>query len=177
MVDRKDSEMRRQLPEFFIKARRIVRRISLRPAAFFEERKGAVSVELALVVIFFAFIAIGAFDFARYGIEVTRITQAARAGIQYAIQSETTAADATSIEQAIRDDASDTTNELQITVDPPYCGCPGAGAAACGSTCADGGYPPMYVALTVENDFNLFFTFPGLPSTIPVTASSQLRLR
>ena len=159
-VDRKIGEMRK-----------------LNSTPFIKDRCGAVSVELALVVVFFAFIAIGAFDFARYGIEVTRITQAARAGSQYAIQNETTAADSTSIEQAIRNDASDTTNELQITIDPPYCSCPSAGAAACGSTCADGGYPPMYVALTVANDFDLFFIFPGVPSTLPVSASSQLRLR
>ena len=145
--------------------------------SYFKSSKGTVSVELALVVIVLAFIAMGAFDFARYGIEVTRITQAVRAGGQSAIQSPTDAGNATAIEQAIRDDAGDTKNELTIKVNPPFCSCPGGVPKTCGQTCADGGFAPMYVNVTAQSDLDIFFNFPGVPSSVQVTASSQLRVR
>jgi Flp pilus assembly protein TadG len=138
---------------------------------------GTVSVELALVTIFLATLTVGSFDMARFGIEKVRVTNAARAGVQYAIHANDAGLDKTAVEQAVRDDASDTTNELTITVGDPYCTCPGAGAVACSSTCADGLYAPEFMDVTVQGQIDFLFDYPGLPPSFPVAASSSMRLK
>ena len=140
-------------------------------------RSGAVSVELALVTIFLATLAVGSFDMARFGIEKVRVTNAARAGAQYAIHADDAQLDTTAIEQAVRDDAEDDNNELTVTVGAPYCSCPGAGVVACASTCADGLYAPEFIDVTVQGQIDFLFDYPGLPASFPITASSSMRIR
>ena len=142
-----------------------------------QDRAGVVSVELAIVTVFLATLAMGTFDFARYGIETVRVTQAARAGLQFAIQDEANATEKTAIEQAVRNDANDTKNELTVSVGTPFCTCPGNVSTACGATCADGGDAPMYVNLTVGSSIDLLFSYPGIPASFPISTTSQLRVK
>ena len=80
------------------------------------DRQGAVSIELALVAIFLAVICMGTYDFARYSMESLRVSQAARAGLQYALQDPDSADNVDAIKQAVRNDAQDSANLLNITV-------------------------------------------------------------
>jgi len=138
--------------------------------------RGVVSIELALVTIVLGVICMGTYDFARYGIETLRVSQAARAGLQYALQDPDKAGNVDAIKQAVRNDAQDSANQLDITVGAPFCGCPGQVAASCGSTCADGGYALEYVELTVQSSIDMAFRFPGVPASIPISTTSQIRL-
>jgi Flp pilus assembly protein TadG len=138
---------------------------------------GTVSVELALITIFLATLAVGSFDMARFGIEKVRVTNAARAGAQYAIHADDAELNQTAIEQAVRDDANDDANELTVTVGAPYCSCPGAGVLTCSSTCADGLYAPEYIDVTVQGQIDFLFDYPGLPPNFPISATSSMRLR
>ena len=137
---------------------------------------GVVSIELALVTVFLATVAMGTFDFARYGIETVRVTQATRAGLQFALQDEANATDKVAIEQAVRTDANDTKGQLSVTVGTPFCACPGHVATACNATCADGGYALRYIDLTVQSSIDMLFSYPGISSSIPISSTSQLRL-
>ena len=140
--------------------------------------RGAVSVELAFVAIILSTLAVGAFDFGRYGIEKTRVTSAARAGAQYAVQDLSTANDSAGITAAARYDASDTNNVLTITLasPPSYCVCDGA-TVSCASTCSDGNYAPRYIDVTVSKPVDLLFNYPGVPTNITVSATSTLRVK
>lgn len=140
------------------------------------DQSGVVSVELAITAIFLAIVSLGTYDFSRYGMESLRVSQAARAGLQYALQDPTNASNASAIEQAVRNDASDTANQLSISVGAPFCGCPGQVSASCGSTCSDGGYALQYVQLTVQSSIDMAFSYPGIPSSIPISTTSQIRL-
>ncbi|HMB77738.1 MAG TPA: TadE/TadG family type IV pilus assembly protein [Kiloniellaceae bacterium] len=142
----------------------------------FQRTDGTVSIELALVTIVLAMVCMGTYDFARYGIESLRVSQAARAGLQYALQDPDNAGNASAIEQAVRNDAQDTSNQLTITVGSPFCGCPGQVSAACGTTCSDGAHALEYVQLTVQSSIDTMFDLPGIPSSIAISATNQIRL-
>jgi hypothetical protein len=49
-------------------------------------------------------------------------------------------------------------------------------AAACGTTCADGGHALEYVELTVQSSIDMAFSYPGIPSSILISTTSQIRL-
>ena len=142
----------------------------------YQDRSGVVTVELAMVTIFLAVICMATYDFARFGIETVRVSQAARAGLQYALQDPANATNEAAIKQAIRNDAKDTTNQLNITVGTPFCACPGQIATACSATCADGGYALQYVDLTVGSSIDMLFNYPGLPASFPISTTAQVRL-
>ena len=130
---------------------------------------------MALIAIFLASLAIGAFDFGRFGIEKSRITSAARAGAQFGIQDQSTAEDEDGIRQAAQNDASD--NTLTVA-SRRFCSCPNQGEVGCGENCADdGALAPMYVEVAVDGDVELMFTYPGIPDPVPISSTSTMRLR
>lgn len=147
-----------------------------RVTTFARARDGVVSIEMALVSIFLASLALGAFDFGRVGIEKTRVTSAARAGAQYGIQDQSYAMDTAGMATAALADADATALELTVTPQQ-YCACSGGPPVGCSTTCADGAYAPMYVEVTVQGDVELMFSYPGVPDPITVSSTSTIRVR
>ena len=98
------------------------------------------------------------------------------AGAQYGIQSQGTASNYAGMRQAALDDAEKTAAELQV--DPRrYCSCPGSGTeSGCTGTCADGGYVPNFVEVTVTDSLDLFFSYPGIGDTLPVVTRVRMRV-
>lgn len=152
--------------------RRIVRRtIALRHSA-----RGSVSVELAFFIPVAAVLITGAIEFGRLGLEQVRLASAARAGAQYGIYDLSSAGDTDGIIEAARLDADDVTNALTVTA-AQTCRCPDGTEQACTISCADGEYAPLYVEVSVTEAVDLWFGFPGVPSSITLAANSSMRLR
>ncbi len=142
---------------------------------WFGATSGSITVELALLLTVLPLLALGAYDFGRYGVEQTTMVSAARAGTQAAMLSGALA-DPTPIIEAARTDASDLTGALNITV-RQFCLCPGAEEASCSVACTDNAYAPMYVEVSVSDSFQLLFQYPGLPQSLALGATSTLRIR
>ena len=145
--------------------------------AFARARDGVVTIEMALIAIVLATLALGAFDFGRVGIAKSTMTSAARAGAQYGIQDLSTANDTSGMETAALEDT--TGSNLTLTAaGSSYCSCPVDGPVACTASCSsDGGYAPMYVQVTVSGDVALLFSYPGVPDPISLSATSVMRVR
>ena len=137
---------------------------------------GNITIEFGFLVLILVSLAIGAFDFGRLGYRKIAITSAARAGAQYGTQDLVTAQDAAGMIQAARNDIEDTGNALDIDA-RRYCTCPGEGEVACTATCADSSFSFMYVEVTVPDEVELLFPYPGITSPLAVASTSTMRVR
>jgi hypothetical protein len=135
-----------------------------------------VSIELAFFIPVVAVMLAGSIEFGRLGIEQVRIASAARAGAQYGVYDLSSAGDISGIIDAARLDADDVTNALTVTA-AQTCRCPDGTVQACTITCSDGEFAPLYVEVSVSEDVDLWFSFPGVPDTITLAANSSMRLR
>ncbi|MGH9607347.1 MAG: TadE/TadG family type IV pilus assembly protein [Terracidiphilus sp.] len=136
---------------------------------------GASLVETALVLPFFFLLMLGAVDFARaiyLGIE---IAGAAHAGAVYGSQNPT---DLTGITAAAQDDAPDVPG---LSVGTPTYGCECADGthytASCSTTpsCANNLNVVYRVNVTVTGTFAPLFSWPGIPSSTPLSSSASMR--
>lgn len=117
---------------------------------------GNTAVEFGLMLPAILLVLLAAVELGRYGAEMNRITNAARAGMQYAIQGQGYAKATDFIIDAVRADAGDTTNSLTVTT-RWYCRCTAAAEVDCTSTCVDDNYPQMYVTIAVSETFEALF--------------------
>ena len=140
---------------------------------------GIMSVEFAFMIPVLIALAMGGLDLGRYALDLSTVASAARAGAQYGVQDQATAVQPLQMIAAARNDAADTTSALNISA-RQYCRCPGSGGGEvpCGGTCADGGFPPMYVEVAVSDDLDLWFPYyPGISDPVSLTASHTMRVR
>lgn len=156
-------------------------RASERPLRAFgrlvKDRGGNVSIELAFLVTFLLVLVMGAYDFGRLFMEQSGVTQAARAGAQFAVLDQANATNTAGMIQAARDEAEDINNELTITA-TNFCRCPGSTATVnCAANCPDGNYAPLYVQVTVQDSLDMLFDYPGLPETGTYSLSSTSTMR
>lgn len=141
------------------------------------DRRGNVSIEMAFLVTFLLLLVMGAYDFGRLAMEQSGVTQAARAGTQYAVLDQANATDTAGMIQAARDEAEDVDNELNITA-RNFCRCPDSAVeVSCSSNCPDGQYAPLYVEVTVEDTLDMLFDYPGLPEANSYTLRSTSTMR
>ncbi len=139
--------------------------------------RGAVSIELGFVAIILATLAVGAFDFGRFGVMKTRVTSAARAGAQYGVQDLSAANDSAGMIGAALTDMNAVSADLSVQTARTYCECTTGGEVACDTTCSDGGFAPQYVEVQIGQDIELLFGYPGVPENITVESTSSMRVR
>ncbi len=139
---------------------------------------GIMSIEFAFMVPVLVMRAMGGLDLGRYALDLSTVASAARAGAQYGVQDQATAVQPLQMIAAARNDAADTTGALDISA-RQYCRCPGGGGEVpCGGTCADGGFPQMYVEVIVADNLDLWFPYyPGISDPATLTASHTIRVR
>ncbi|MBC7953639.1 MAG: pilus assembly protein [Rhodospirillaceae bacterium] len=133
--------------------------------------RGAAAVEMALVAPVLLAALLGVADFGMVVNERIRLSSAARAGAQKAM---TDPSDTTSIRQAVEAATEDmVSNRLAVTVST-QCSCGDGSAIVCGSTCADGN-TRNYVTVQVDETYPTLFTYPGMGSSLTLSANATLR--
>lgn len=130
---------------------------------------GNTAVEFGLFLPIIMLILLGSVELGRYGVEMNRVTNAARAGLQYAMQGQGYAKATDFIIAAVREDAGDTTNTLTVT-SRWFCRCSGSTSEIpCNDQCVDEDtYAQMYVQVAVSE------TFPALFPLLSATPSFSL---
>jgi Flp pilus assembly protein TadG len=143
----------------------------LRGSARRSNQKGQAMIELALLLPLILAMLIGIIEIGRLAYYYIEVSDAARAGAQYASQSLANAANIPNITQAVQNDFQDVGS---ITLSPPpqqTCGCPGAAPAGCpAGGCA---YPLVYVNVTTTYPLNPLFQYPGISTLFPVTITGS----
>lgn len=134
-----------------------------------KSESGAALVEFAIVAPVLALMLLGIIDFGRFMYNGILAANAARAAAAYGAQTLATATDIAGMTTAANADSQGITWR-SVT---PVAVCTVSGSPVnCGSNTAE----TVYVQVTVTGTFNTFIKYPFLPSTLPVTGSSFMRV-
>ena len=123
------------------------------------DRHGSAAVELAVLLPFMAFLLVIGMDFARVYRHAQVVTNCARNGALYGAFNTAQANDKTGIRAAALADAGDLAGQPKVTSE--------TGTAADGSE---------YVRVTVSWPFATLTNYPGVPSTMDITRTVQMRV-
>lgn len=137
---------------------------------------GNVMIEAGFLIPLLIVLAMGGYDFGRLALHKITVTNAARAGTQYGTQDLITAADTDGMIQAARNDAGDAEGLLTVNA-RQYCACTNEGEVACTASCADGSFSMLYVEVTVQDEVELLYPYPGIGSPKSVETTARMRVR
>lgn len=138
-------------------------------------RSGTSVVEFALIAPVFIFLLIGVIEIGRYMFFDILAAHAARAGVQYGARDLSTAADASTSGSATRSAALQDAQSLSQFNETSTLICTVNGqASTCPSTTANTVPPGLiyYVQVHVWGTFSTLMRYPGLPQTLPVSATA-----
>lgn len=131
-------------------------------------------VEFAVVLPVLVFLVIGVIEVGRYMFFGIELAHAAEAGAQYGSLSIANSQNSTAIAAAVTADAP-STGVTNVTVSPsPTCTYGGV-QTPCPSGTQAPGYT-YYVNVKISGTMNSLLNYPGIPSGIPVTASTTMRV-
>ena len=148
--------------------------------------KGQAFVELALVLPVFTLMLVGTAEVGRLAYASIEVNNAARAGVAYAAQTNTTAADTANIQLAATQDAPNLTS---LTATPSYsCSCEGptgtitllsscSNTATNLATCPSPSRIVVYVQVNTAAPVATLFNFPGIASSITLRGQAIMRVQ
>src|SRR5262249_706769 len=138
---------------------------------------GVAAIEMALATPILLLMVTGSFDFGRILYQEHRLTAAARAGTQYAMQSSSTRTDTANITAAVRADANDTTAK-SLTGPSSVCTCPnGTTVCSTGANCSGSTVAGTYVKVTVSMSYSTLVHYPFIASPISLSGRSLIRVQ
>lgn len=155
---------------------------------FAADTSGSVAIEMGLVFILLTVMLVATFDFGRQIMEKRQMEEAARAGTQYALLSESNIADFDAIEATARRSAGERAADVTITT-RNYCKCVDidtleffdAEEPDCDGFCdpdtSDGDIKSWFLEVRVQSTIDPVFRFPGLLETRTVTGESTVQVR
>ncbi len=138
--------------------------------------RGSALIEMALVSPLLLLLVFGAGDFGRIMYHAMTLTNAARAGAAFAVQTTGYLTNTADIQLAAEQEAQ---NIGPITVTSQrVCECPGGTVVSCtgGSSCAGYGAVQGFVEVTATTTFTpLTAAFPGIPGSTALTRVAKMR--
>jgi len=141
-----------------------------------KREKGSALIETALLIPLFLLLFMGVADYGRVFYTADIVVHAADVGAKFGAISTTNAADITGMQSAATN-AATSIGGLTATA-TSFCTCGAGGSTvSCGSSCSGYGTPAMYVQVKTQATFKSLAAFPGLPHTIPLAATSTLRVQ
>jgi len=129
-------------------------------------------VEVAVLAPVLVALLLAAADFSRVYYLSIALNNAARAGVQYGVQSATTAANTSGMQTAALNDAAGISGITATASE--YCQCPTGAAFACSvsNSCSD---KRVYVKVVTSATFTTLFSYPGIPHTVALTGQAVMR--
>lgn len=141
---------------------------------FGKDRRGTSFIETALLFPVMLLLCCGAMDFGRVVYAGIEVANAARAGVQYGALTPGHSGDTDGMTQAALNDAGDLGKTVTATAGN-FCLCNRSKVectTSCGITTPDG-----YVSVTANYTFNTVFPYPGVPKTIALSRTAQMRVQ
>ena len=142
---------------------------------FLRARSGVAAVELALVTPFLVLLAVGVVDFGLAWNQQMALSNAVRAGAQYAIVRKPVQADVQNIIDAVEETAPE-----GVVVDTDvrfYCECPNTSTeVACDTDCGGGVERQSFVEIGIQSNHSLLLPYPGLGGDIDLGNTAIVRL-
>jgi Flp pilus assembly protein TadG len=144
---------------------------------FVRDRRGAIAIEWALVVIFLVTALIGAVHFGDASVHKMQMANAVRAGMQYATVRKPVQEDTSGVVNAVIDAAPDDglTETRELTVDM-YCECPTGGQVACDTDCGGGEERRSYISIVLQEEYEPILKLPFMPNRMTLRTDETVRL-
>jgi Flp pilus assembly protein TadG len=131
-------------------------------------------VELAMTLALLAGLLTGAIEVGRLAYMYITLVSAARAGVQYGAQSETTAIDNNGMKTAAQNDA---TNISGMTATAShFCKCSDGSSSTCAAGDCSTSTMVLYVQVVTTSSFNTIVRYPVIPSSMSLSATAVLRV-
>jgi len=151
----------------------MARKISARRFSFYRADEGASLVEFALLAPLLVLLLIGLVEVGRYTAFAIQVGNAARAGAAYGARV------GYSNDLSGMDNAA--TNDGQLSQITPTatnsCTCAdGTADAGCTPTNCSASHRIVYVHVTTTGTFKSLFGYPGIPASIPISATTTLQV-
>jgi Flp pilus assembly protein TadG len=138
--------------------------------------RGQSYVELAFVLPVLAIVLVVAADFGRLFFAYVGVIDAARAGAQYGSNSVITAADATGMSAAARQDGINVAN-LTVSASQCTCGTATSTIPACASNFCTNDPQGNYVVVNTQVPFTTIVKYPGVPSSITLNGQAVMQVQ
>ncbi len=146
--------------------------------------RGSVAVETALIMAMLSTFGVGVADYGMVYLRSMELSNAVRAGVQYAIvRHPEDGGDYSNIISAVSGAlATSTASSNQAVSVDLYCVCPDGTASDCQSAggvdiiCDDGSTRESYVSVTVAEDHTLMFGYPAVADVLRLSQSAIVRL-
>ena len=136
---------------------------------------GIAVLELVALLFFLGMILWGTTDFARLFYAAIKVTDGARAGAAWGMQSNGHTVDSTGIEQNAGHNAQDLSGVT--TTSTPKCWCDNGNEVNClTGTCAEGA-SQVWVEVRSEKTFETLVNFPGIPHIVNLGQSTRIRVQ
>ena len=137
--------------------------------------EGSPLVELALVMPFMLLMVVGSLDMGSMFVRKMEISNAAKAGVQYALVRKPTQGDVTNIASAVRNSLGNTITETTRVNVELYCMC-FAAKQLCTVECADDNISAFVNVTVRENYTTPFFNYDWFQSSFPISESATIKL-
>jgi Flp pilus assembly protein TadG len=131
-------------------------------------------VELAAALVLFASLLTGAIELGRLAYMYMTLVSAARAGVQYGAESNTTAIDNSGMQTAAQNDATNITGMTATA--SHFCKCSDGTTSTCAAGDCSTSTMVVYVQVVSTDTFTTIVRYPILPSSISLSATAILRV-
>lgn len=144
--------------------------------AAFGQDTGQSLAEVALVTPLLLALLMGTIEIGRFAYYSIEVTNAARAGVQYAAQSLADSKDTPRIQQASRNDAPNLSNLNVTSRDLCACSNTPSSYVGCPATRCSPGHPIVFAEVNTTGNIRPIFHYPGLPSSFRVNGQAIMRV-
>ena len=140
-------------------------------------------VEFAIAASLLFMLMVGAGDFARVFYQAIAVAASATTGSFWGAQNVFTSVQSDESEYQAETDAYQHTGQTTTATSTIYCDCPGVSGGSATTvdcytgTCADYGAPRVFSKTVVEQSFELFLPWPGVPNSFPVNREVFVRVQ
>lgn len=139
------------------------------------DEQGMIFVEAGVVMSFLVLFLILVYDVGGLFVRQMQITNALRAGSQYALVRKPVAGDYANIRAAILNAAPEAGVSPVVTADVA-CQCADGSTVACDAVCTDGSDRESYLTVSYQENYNMLFKYPGFSKSITLGATNSVRL-
>lgn len=138
------------------------------------DNEGMVFVEAAFTITVLFLLVLLVWDVGSLFVRQMQITNAVRAGTQYAIVRKPISGDTSQIEQAVKNAAPEGASPT-VNADL-YCECADGTKLVCSSVCGDGSERQAFITINYAETYDLLFGFPGFGSSFDLKDEATIRL-
>ena len=140
------------------------------------DESGSTMMELALTLPLLLLILFGTMDLGRMFYTSITLSGAALAGTQYGVATAANNIDYTGMQTAALNDAANVSGVVATATS--YCECLDGTSVSCSTgSCTTTSTPPSYLKVATSVTFSTLFSYPFVPSSVPLSAVSVQRVR